>query len=186
MLLNIAFIFVMSILNRIRGGGLYIGELFDNENPNKLPGRSLYLVALLLAPLTYFISHDVIISFIIAVGFLIWGSAPWGHLFGLGRFSPDRPISKFEQILLKMAFGNVYLALFYRHLLVLPLLVAVSLYISSYWYIAYVPIFSALVVLSYEFGWRIYSKLPEKMKNPILIGELLTGMIWGGLIILLV
>src|SRR5690606_14996558 len=100
--------------------------------------------------------------------FFVWGVGPWGHLIGLGRFAPDRPPSDLERVLLRLAGGNVHVALGLRHGFAVPLLLPFGL----------LPLaFPILAVAAYEAAWRM------RPANPIWIAELAVGALWGVLIV---
>lgn len=82
-----------------------------------------------------------------------------------------------EQAIMALSFGSDHLAMFWRHMLVLPGLVLVAWVDGSLLYAASAPVFAALVVAFYELAWRV---LP---KSPIILAEILTGALWGGLIV---
>jgi hypothetical protein len=147
-------------LNRARGDDTW---MFTWGDPCRkwLPGRPLYYIALLFA----------LADWRLGLAYFVWGVFGWGHLFGLGRFAPkDRGPSPLEAALLWVGRGNVHIAFCLRHALALPLL---------WWVVGpWALVFPLAVVAAYEAAWRAVPR------NPILVAELLTGAIWGCLIIL--
>ena len=180
-------VLLMGMLNRVRGGGWNLGWHFDKENPNKLPGRALYYVAVVVGIIAAFWSGSSWTGLAYTIGYLVWGVFPWGFLFGLGRMKPtDRNISKFEKTLLTLAFDNAHLAFWLRHLLIGMPLVLMSLFTNNFEFVVITPIMSMLVVGSYEIGWQVF-EMDEPTtifyRQPIFIGETLTGLLWGLMIV---
>ncbi|WP_276199055.1 hypothetical protein [Chelatococcus sp. XZ-Ab1] len=158
-------------LNRARGD--------DRWMPAWLGGRALYYTAPLIGVIAAIFGG---ISFGAAFGaaFFVWAVGPWGHLIGLGRFAPDRPASSLEAVLIEMAAGNVHVALGLRHLFALPgLMLAAAITGELLLGVAAALAFSALATGAYEIAWRL------RPSNPIIVAELLTGALWGGLAVAL-
>ncbi|KZE34088.1 hypothetical protein AVW15_17390 [Chelatococcus daeguensis] len=158
-------------LNRARGD--------DKWMPDRLPGRALYYTAPLIGAVAAILGG---ISFGAAFGaaFFVWAVGPWGHLIGLGRFAPDRPPSNIEAVLMEVAAGNVHVALGLRHLFALPgLMLAAAIAGEILLGVAAALAFSALATGAYEIAWRL------RPSNPIIVAELLTGALWGGLVVAL-
>lgn len=179
-------IMFMALINRVRGGGMFLGKLFDKDNPNKLPGRAVHLASLLILIMMFIVTKNVWLALIISIGYLFWGTFYWGGLFGLGRFVLDRELSTLDKFLLKISGQNGHIALTLRHLFVLPMFIGLGWFFGNMFIVLLAPLFAILATLSYELGWRMNEKNPEKYTNPILIGELLTGMILGLFIIFLI
>lgn len=162
-------ILTLAALNRARGD--------DRWKPSWLPGRALWYVAPLVGLVAWTVQPwPVAAAF--ALAYLVWAIPAWGHLYGLGRYSPDREVDSLTATLLEIAGGNVYIAFFIRHLAILPGLFFVSLLAGSAWpFGAAIPA-AWLFVLAYEAGWR------WSPRHPILIAELIVGALWGGLILI--
>lgn len=164
-------------LNRFAGGG-WPGHLWDTHNARKLPGRALYpatvgigLVAALVQP------WQVAIG--MALAFIVWRSPAWGLLISLGRQSgaSSRPPHWFEALLLRATGGNVHIALFMRHLIMIaPGLALVSFVAHSPVYM-FAPVFAALATLAYKIAWRLTPQAP--IRN----AEIAIGVMWGAMIL---
>lgn len=159
MMLLLSAIAACAALNRARGD--------DRWMPDWLPGRALYYTAPLIGAIAAILGG---ISFGAAIGaaFFVWGVGPWGHLIGLGRFAPDRPRSELERVLLRLAGGNVHVALALRHAAAVPFLLPFGLLALT---------FPILAMAAYEAAWRI------RPANPIWIAELAVGALWGALMV---
>lgn len=159
-----AIILAAAILNRVRGGG-FLGD--------RLPGHPRFYVA----PAIGLIGWSVLpwpTAAALAASFLVWSWLPWGRWFDLNRLNPDfvdgiRPITTFERVVNRIADDDDQAAFFLRNTIAsLPAVAFVS------------PFFVLLPVAqsaAYEAGWRYHPAAP------ILIGELLTGAVWGVLIV---
>lgn len=176
MLLILAVIVLCTIFNRLRGGGWeWLSKLH-------LPGRELYYVTPLIG-LTAWIVWPWQTAIMWAASYLFWAVWAWGMIFDLNRL-PDGygrtslvsndPV---ERACMACAFGSDYLAMFWRHLMVLPGLVLIGWWTGHWWIPALAPAFAALVVLAYDIGWRT---TPD---SPIRTAELLTGALWGCLLL---
>ncbi|MFD2248969.1 hypothetical protein FHS82_001086 [Pseudochelatococcus lubricantis] len=160
---------LLATLNRARGDDTWLTRL-------GLPGRALWycgplvgLVALLVQP------WPVAVAW--ALAYLVWAVPAWGHLFGLGRYAPDREVDALSAALIEIAAGHVHVAFFLRHLLVVPGLALVSLASGSWWPVGAAIPAAALFVLAYEGAWR------WAPRQPILVAELIVGALWGILIL---
>jgi len=150
-----------AVLNRARGD--------DSWMPDWMPGRALFPVSIAIG-LTGACFGGLWYGAAFGAAFFVWGVGPWGHLIGLGRFAPDRPLSGLERVLLGATGGNVHVALGLRHAFAVPLLLPFGL----------LPLaFPILAVAAYEASWRI------RPANPIWIAELAVGALWGVLIVCL-
>lgn len=155
---------LMGLINAGRGG---------HFGADRLPAHSRYwatLAVLGLALLALPPAHAALF----AAGYLFWALPPWGHLIGLGRYAPDRPVSAFERILLRCSAGCVHGALWFRHWLILPMVFAVS---WSPWALALAPAIACFIVLAYEFAWRVTPAAP------IRTAEILVGLMLGALLL---
>lgn len=158
-------------LNRARGD--------DRWMPAWLRGRALYYTAPLIGVIAAIIG-GILYGAALAAAFFVWAVGPWGHLIGLGRLAPDRPATSLEAVLIEMAAGNVHVALGLRHLFALPgLMIAAAVAGELLLGVAASLAFAALAVSAYEIAWRL------RPSNPIIVAELLTGALWGGLVVAL-
>jgi len=151
-----------AVLNRARGD--------DSWMPDWVPGRALWYVAPAFGCVALLCGHGLVAAALWSLTVLVWGVGPWGHLIGLGRFAPDRPPSDLERVLLRLAGGNVHVALGLRHAVAVPFLLPFGLLALT---------FPILAVAAYEASWRI------RPANPIWVAELAVGALWGVLIVCL-
>lgn len=144
-----------------------MGKPPEGDGKGWLPGRPVFYVAPAIAAVAFAVwPWWGALTF--GAAFLLWRSFSWGHLFGLGRFAPlDRSPSPLERTLLRLAFGNVYLALMLRHAFMAPLVIV------QIWALIFPP----LATLAYEVGGRFFPRWP------IAVAELLTGGLIGALIV---
>lgn len=144
-----------------------MGKPADGDGDGWLPGRGVYYVAPTIAAVA-FAMWPWWAAMAFGAAFLFWRSFSWGHLYGLGRFAPlDRPMPALEHTLLRLGGGNAYAALTLRHAFMLPLAIVQP------WALA----FPVLATLAYEIGGRFAPRWP------ILVAEVLTGALWGALIV---
>lgn len=176
-----------AVLNRIRGGGFWIGELFDPDRPNKLWGRALYPVALGMGLLAYYATGaasnpqlSVPTGIIFTVGYAIWAAPAWGHLTSLSEFFHMDDPSKLESWLLKISGNSYTVALFLRMMLCAPFFVALAWLHGSFALATLAIPFAALCTLAYSAGWDMW--LRGKTRNPYLPAELLCGQVWGSVL----
>jgi len=134
-----------------------------------MPGRALFPVSIAIGLIGACLG-GLWYGAAFGAAFFVWGVGPWGHLIGLGRFAPDRPPSDLERVLLRLASGNVHVALGLRHAVAIPFLFPFGLLALTFPFAA---------VAAYEAAWRI------RPSNPIWIAELAVGAIWGVLIVCL-
>lgn len=160
---------VAAIFNRMRGDDTWLRWL-------KLPGRALWYMAPMIGLLAWVV-HPWPVAAAWALAFLGWAVFGWGHLYGLGRYQPERDIDRLSATLLEIAGGNVHAAFFLRQLAILPGLALVSLVAGDIWPAGAAIPAAALFVAAYEAGWRW---MPPQ---PILTAELIVGALWGAMII---
>ena len=148
----------------------------------QLRGRNLYYAT----PLLFLVAWIVLpwqVALIFACGFAFWRVWAWGHLFGLGRFRPtDRPPSFVETICLEWSNDDPHIALWIRHLLSLPTGLALAWWYSHTGWIMIPFALAAGIVLMYELGWQ-WKERVAATTNPILIGEVGAGVLWGAWIV---
>jgi hypothetical protein len=172
MLLSLLIVAITAALNRVRGA--------KHDYVPFLPGRAILWVTAVVAGLA-FIVHGAWAAAAFAAGYLFWGLWPWGHLQVLGRLTAEqigRPPSELEALLLKLARGNIHVALGLRHLFVLPGLAAAAWFGAPLYLVALAPVFAVLTVVAYEAMWRV------SPSNPIWLAEIITGALWGALLVL--
>lgn len=165
----IALIAAIAALNRLRGDATWLGWL-------GLPGRTLWYIAPAVG-LAAWAAQPWPVAAAFAVAYLVWAVPAWGHLYGLGRYSPDRAVDRFTAVLLKIASGNVHGAFFLRHLALLPGLGLVSIASGNIWFAGAAIPAALIIVAGYEAGWR------WAPRQPILAAELIAGAVWGALIL---
>jgi hypothetical protein len=107
---------------------------------------------------------------------MIWGAPAWGRWFDLGRLPEGYaregiPHDWFERAI---ETGNDHVTFYLRHFVMLiPGCLAIA-WIRGEAAFALAPfIMAAVIVLAYESAWRV------RPANPIIIAEVLTGLIWG-------
>lgn len=73
--------------------------------------------------------------------------------------------------------GSDHAALFWRHCLVVPGLIVTG-YLLGDWRMGLIGIpFAAVIVAAYELAWRL------RPRNPIWLAEVVTGGLWGLLLV---
>jgi len=143
---------------------------------NWIRGRYNVYAALPFIVLAGYVVGDWRVALISGDGFWLWQCYPWGHLQGLGHFVPDRPEAKTSILLRRVAFGNVHLAHALGHcLFILPTVLMLHYDNPIMWLCA--PAFGLVTMLSYVVGWRA-----DPYAGAIMIGEILTGLWWGFII----
>lgn len=165
-------------LNRFAGGGMWLGELFNPDRPDKLWGRALYpatvgvgLVAAIVVPWTA--------AAAIALAFIVWRSPAWGRAISLGNWSGamEREPHPFEATLFRLAGDDPHLALFLRHLVMLvPGLLVVGLTIGLWQLVFAAAPFAMLLTAAYVVAWKATPTAPIKT------GEFICGALWGAMI----
>ena len=186
LLIALAIVLAATILNRMSGDDRWMRKRSPLDpatglGPKWLRGRPLFYTAPILGGLAWLV-HSWPIAGAFAVAYLLWRLPAWGHLFGLGRARPtDRPPSKLEQLCLDISFGDVHLAFMWRHLLMLIPGFALIGLLTGHEYallLSTLP-FALLIVGVYELSWR-WRLDDEVIKR----AELMTGALWGTLILL--
>ncbi|SEG61143.1 hypothetical protein [Bosea lathyri] len=147
--------------------------------PAWLHGRPLWYVAPAVGLLAALVQPWPVAASL-AVTYLLWGLFAWGRWFDLGRLpiDPFRPIDALERAIGAVSGGSDHLALFLRHVLILPGLALVGFVGGEPWLSAVAPFFAALVVALYEAAWRL------SPTAPIILAEIGVGLLWGALILL--
>jgi hypothetical protein len=160
-------ILACAILNRLSGDARWMGKPEEGDGRGWLPGRPIYYTSVILG-LVALALHPWPIALAFGSTYLLWRLPAWGFFFGLGRLKPlDRDPSQYERVLLRISGGNVHLAFTLRHCLMLPLAIVQP------WAFA----FPVLATAAYEVAWRV------KPSKPIIVAEILTGALWGALIV---
>lgn len=116
------------------------------------------------------------------LAYLLWGVWPHGRWFDLGRHPDGYNRDGIEPTIFELAigalsFGSDHVALFLRHLMVLPGIILLFLGANFLWPLALSVAFAAIVVAIYEAAWRF---IPT---YPIPVAEAATGALWGLLIL---
>lgn len=169
------FIFIpllLAALNRARGDDTWLTRL-------GLPGRALWYCSPLVGLVALLVqSWPVAVAW--ALAFLVWAVPAWGRWYDCGRLPPPvdgaDPIERFIE---RLSGGSDHVALFLRHLFVVPGLALVSLASGSWWPVGAAIPAAALFVLAYELAWR------WAPRQPILVAELIVGALWGAMIVAL-
>jgi hypothetical protein len=126
--------------------------------PSWAPGRALWYVTPLIGLLAFTVLPWLPAA-LVALWYLLWATPAWGYLQLLGRPVDGKGPSGIEQKLLGVTGSNVHLAFLLRHLLAGPI--------------------APLILGAYELAWRV------RPQNPIIVGELITGALWGLMILML-
>jgi len=171
-----------TIINRLSGDDRWMRAGFHEQGAKWLAGRPLPYTSLLMALLALPI-HAAEVAPAFGLSYFLWRVLAWGRWFDLGRM-PDgfnrvgiEP-EPYAKIIIKLSGGSDHLALFLRHLMVVPGLVLVGWLLSDWWTgLVAGPVFALALTLAYEAGWRLSSK------NPIMTAELICGALWGLLIV---
>lgn len=164
-----------ALVNRVRGG--LWGDL--------LPGHNRLWAAPAMGLLSALAGAGWVEAIAWGLGFLAWSAPAWGRWFDLGRGSNADPLSTSEVCvewvaarLPTLGLHSDYVCLWVRHMLVLPCLGAVAVLAGSWWLPALAPVFAALTVVAYEIGRS------QAFVKPLAIAELLTGCLWGAMLVL--
>lgn len=119
----------------------------------------------------------------------------WGAWYDLGRskhnimgaaWGPDDPRRSqfYVKLMSKLGFYNDHVTFFIRHMFVAPLVLSTIWWYSLPWMLAStIPVYALSILISYEFGWLMYDH--KKTAHPVLIGEVLSGTPWAGLLLFL-
>jgi len=160
-MLELLLIPAFSVLNRIRGGG------FGAYN---LPGHPRFYVTAVVGLLCWPL-YGWLTAAYIAVSYLAWSILPWGSWYGLGRFDhPDE--SMFEKVVTRISFNDDHVAFTIRNFLgLLPAAVLIH---------PFMLMLAPIQTLLYELSWI------KQPKTPITAAELLTGGMWGWIVVTLV
>jgi hypothetical protein len=152
-MIGLLFIAFCGVLNRARGGGLWADHLPGHPRFYAAPAMMLAAIPV-VGPLD---------AFYLGVSYLVWSLLPWGNWYDLGRLPPREPRNDFEILVGRLP--NDYARFTARNFIgLLPAAVLLS------------PVFLILAIwqiASYEIGWTVTAK------QPITIGEVLTGLGWG-------
>lgn len=160
-----AVVLAMIVLNHLRGGGglFRVSWLLD-----KIPGRILYWIAPIVGLLAWVVlPWPKAIAFSLA--YLIWGVAEWGRWFSLGRLPRKGELSWFARAIESVAGSNDYAAFTLRNFVML---------VPAFYFFPFLLALVPLQTGAYELGWRI------SPKGGIGAGELLTGALWGVVLVL--
>jgi len=191
-MLEALLIVLLSALNRVRGNDEWMRKTRvhpqQEMGPKWLPGRPLFYVAPVYAALSNAVLPSAWAAAAFGLAYLIWGTPGWGRWFDLGRMPKDfnregiEP-SPLEVFINMISFGSDHVALFFRHfLMIVPGLLILGYSLNQVNLVAISVLFGAWVVLSYEIGWQVQENVNKRI-NPILIGELLTGAVWGAMLL---
>ena len=122
----------------------------------------------------------------VGLGFLHWGAYSWGRWFDMDSLpvgwnrEGDEP-STFEKAIESISFGSKRLAMFWRMAFgILPIGMALSWVCGWGWLLA-IPVFAFFGALAYQIAVWI-----RKGKDFIPLAEILTGVVWGILLVLAV
>lgn len=182
---SVFFVPLLAFANRVRGG------LFG-----KAPIRWLFIVSIILG-IILTVLYNYIVGFAWGAAFTIWGVRGWGRWYDLGRLPenynrPGPPVKgSFEWNIEWIAkyfprFGGRihkdHWCLFVRHLIIVLALLVPSILTGPSWLFLLGFPSAILFVLMYEIGWQLYDR--KYTKEPTAIGEWLTGVIWGILLVI--
>lgn len=174
-MLTLTLLVTCTILNRIRG------LTYD-----WVPGRNLYFCAPILGALAWLWTSEWSIGLAFAFAYLVWGSWPWGRFVTLGRlpFEYARqgvPIKPYEKAVLAIGGENPQARLMAGDGIALfPGFVAIAL-VSHGWLLLLWPAMTIAITIAFEFGWQAF---PTKPDYPVIVGQMMTGLLWGVLILL--
>lgn len=171
--MNLLVVVLCAALNRARGD--------DRWMPAWLPGRALWYVAPAIG-LVALIATGEVFTAVAAVAYLFWALWAWGRWYDLHRhpegYNRDgvEP-SIVERVIAAASFGSDHVALFLRHLMILPGLFLLFWGAGLLWPFVLSLAFAAAVVAIYEAAWRFVPTYP------IPVAEIATGALWGLLIL---
>lgn len=163
---------IMALLNRIRGGGFYVGAYIRET----LHVKPLFIVAPLVGLLAFGLGFHWFAALGWALGYLVWALPAWGRWFDLGN-APDLVGREYadplERWIDERASDDLE-ALIMRHGLLGALAVCIIAgFTGNVIILAFTMILPWMIVKSYELSWRF---------NPdtaIRSAEVLTGISWG-------
>jgi len=163
-MLSLLAIPVCAALNRFRGGGLGASEL---------PGHPRFYVWPFVGLVAALVQESWW-GFLFGGAYLAWSFLPWGHFIGMGRFVPNRPWTKLEETVDRIADGDPRLALG-----LLYVAAPVALFPWVYMTDAYLAglmslLFPILAPRAYEASWGMSPK-GEEIRN----AEIAVGVWWG-------
>ena len=172
--MTFVFVALCAALNRARGD--------DRWMPAWLPGRALWYVAPAIGLVAFVATGAAFTAVAAALAYLFWALWAWGRWFDLHRH-PDgynrdgEQPSIIERAIGALSSGSDHVALFWRHLLILPGLILVFWGASLLWPLALAIAFAAAAVAIHEAAWRWVPAYP------IPVAEVATGALWGLLIL---
>ena len=170
---------LMAVLNRAAGSNLY--HLKDKWS---LSGKAvLWTLPFFFAVSYLWLGWQIALAWTLSCWF--WRTPAWGYWIDLGSMPDDfnredEEPAWYEAIINRISFNNDYLALFWRHMFVLPGLLLVS-YVNADWF--YV-LLSPLIAVAFLGCYALAKKTLYPKYNYIWLAELLCGVIWGNLILL--
>jgi hypothetical protein len=172
--MNILLVVLCAALNRARGDARWM--------PAWLPGRALWYAAPAIGLAAWLFGASIFTAIAATGAYLFWALWEWGRWLDLGRHPEGYNRDGVEPTILErtigaLSFGSDHAALFLRHLLILPGLVALFWGAGLIWPVALAIAFAAAVVAIHEAAWRF---IPT---YPIPAAEIATGALWGLLII---
>ncbi|CAH1658062.1 conserved membrane hypothetical protein [Hyphomicrobiales bacterium] len=172
--MNIFLVVLCAALNRARGD--------DRWMPSWLPGRALWYVAPAVGLSAWAFGAPVFTALAATGAYLFWALWAWGRWFDLHRHPDGYNRDGIEPTIIELAigaasFGSDHVALFLRHLMVLPGIILLFWGANFLWPLALSVAFAAAVVAIYEAAWRLVPTYP------IPVAEVATGALWGFLIL---
>lgn len=171
-------ILLCAALNRMRGDDRWMRHGFDHRAAKRIPGRALWYVSPIVGVAAGLYTGSAVAGVIWGVGYLLWGTAGWSHLYGLGRFEPADEETPVETWLIELSCGSIHAAFALRQLFAAPAYIAAAWWTGDPLVAFCVVPFAALAVGAYEVAWRL------RPDNPIWLAELMVGALWGVAILL--
>ena len=176
---SLIFMGILAFLNRAAGSNLY--HLKDKWN---LSGKAvLWVLPFVFAATCYW--YEWQIALIWTMTFWVWRIPAWGRWIDLGTMPDDfnredEEPSWYEAIINRLSFGYDAVALFWRHFLTLiPGFVALYM-VSASLYVWAMPVFAFLLMSAYAWAKGILYPKHEY----IWLAELVSGVLWGGMILM--
>ncbi|WP_293857176.1 hypothetical protein [uncultured Alsobacter sp.] len=153
-------ILAAAVLNRVRGGGFF---------GDRLPGHPRFWVAPLMGGLAA-VHHPPLAAAALGAAWLYWSLLPWGRWYTFGAVTPDRPPTTFEAAVEVLAGDDHVLAFSIRNT------------------IAFAPIW-LVHPWAWLAGWvqtalYAFAKAVAPPAIFVPVAEILTGALWGLLLIL--